>query len=499
MSSRSINSTTQFDYSQYSSIGGTNPSVAGAASSQHHIDTSLLLATEQTNDGNDANGGGPPKTQKYKERRSNQNVASRNYRQRKKLHIKEMEDRLHQLMVENETLKSDMSKFGSNPTELMRIPPDMGTQMAQVRKTIISIDQAIRNGEPDAVLSSLLKDFYVHKQNSITYREKEIEKLTMLGFKPLTNPWSDFVINSNHSDWWKHYSIKANISKEQNQNLSNIWHRYCEEEVKLQKDLTEVDEKIQQFYLSKVFVMPNIEDLLTKAQSTSAPLNDLTDSDRVDTSEILEFTFNLERLKQVFIRGCRMLMETSKQMSKYLNVRQEAMLVVLLDANSKYVLSNLEMANNLWEQLSQTKQGSSSSTSVPSYNNINNQQQQQQHRQSMHQQHNNSGSVLVQPNNVAQPPPTSVYNAPSTTSIYSNDISADFISPYQQQTSHPNNSQPYSFTTATPYNQPHQQHHQLHHQQQQHQQVDIEHILPTLNNTGGYYQGTHTYQGYPPN
>ncbi|GAM18550.1 hypothetical protein SAMD00019534_017250 [Acytostelium subglobosum LB1] len=319
------------------------------------------LDDDDSKDGND-DGCGEGKSEKQKTRRTNQNIASRNYRQRKKVYIKEMEDRIHQLMMENDGLKKDLSKIGNNPIELLKFPQELAFLMTNIRKIVIQLDQALRNGESDFVLRTILNSWNTSMDQASALNEKEIEKfvhpytqvkLTLLGYKPFSNPWTDFVMNSSHINWWPRYTDKAELTLEQNEQITSLWAAYSEEDATLRKEMSDLDEKIKKFYMSKVIILPDCEKLNVLAQS-NIPIEDSPEGETAEIGDILEFTFNLERLKQKFIKVSRLMWDTSKKMGKFLSTRQEAILLVLVHSNTKYIHQNMEMANNLWNQLNQS-------------------------------------------------------------------------------------------------------------------------------------------------
>eukprot|EP01133_Synstelium_polycarpum_P002908 gene2908-3342_t len=294
------------------------------------------------------------KPDKQKARRTNQNIASRNYRQRKKTYIREMEDK-------NDSLKKDLNKIGNNPIELLRVPQEIVYLMTTVRKIVVQLDQALRNGENDMVIRNILNSWNMSMDQASALNEKEIErfvhpytqvKLTILGYKPGSNPWTDFVMSSSHMQWWARYSDKAELTLEQNEQITNLWAKFSDDEAQLRSELIELDEKIKKFYLTKVIILPDSERLNVLSQS-NIPVDDNPENDTAEIGDILEFTFNLERLKQKFIKLGRLMWDTSKQMGKFLSTRQEAVLLVLVHSNTKYIHTNMEMANNLWNQLNQ--------------------------------------------------------------------------------------------------------------------------------------------------
>ncbi|KYQ99831.1 hypothetical protein DLAC_11562 [Tieghemostelium lacteum] len=300
-----------------------------------------------------------PRDDKIKARRNNQNIASRNYRQRKKVYIKEMEDKINQLTLENDTLKKNLYKIETNPLELLRISDEVIYIMNLIRKAVVQIDRALRNNESDASLKTLLVQWRQLTDQCCMIDEKEIErvvhpytqaKLVLIGYKPHQNPWYEFIKQPSQAEWWKVFAEKARVTQEQTDQITMLWEKFREEENILRKDLDELDEYIKRFFTTKVFTIPDNEKLI-ELLASNLPIHESLDADILETSDVLEFIYNLEKLKQKFFKINRLLWDTDKAMSKFLTIRQEAILLVLVHSNTKYVHTNMEMANTLWNQL----------------------------------------------------------------------------------------------------------------------------------------------------
>ncbi|KAF2069767.1 hypothetical protein CYY_008919 [Polysphondylium violaceum] len=298
---------------------------------------------------------------KQKARRTNQNIASRNYRQRKKVYIKEMEDKISQLTLENDTLKKDLHKVGNNPMEILRFSREMVLLTTEIRKLVVQIDRALRNNESDAAIKSLLNLWHNTMDLASSANEKEIErfvhpftqaKLAIMGYKPHSNPWTDFVKSPKQTDWWKKFAEKVGLTNEQVDYVTQLWSRFTDDEKVMKKELDELDIYVKNFFLTKVVVLPDNNKLLDVI-SSGMPVPESLEHEILQTSEMLEFIYNLEKLKQNFLKMNRCVWHTGRQMSKYLTVRQEAMLLVLVHSNTKYIHTNMEMATNLWNQLNQ--------------------------------------------------------------------------------------------------------------------------------------------------
>ncbi|KYQ99840.1 putative basic-leucine zipper transcription factor [Tieghemostelium lacteum] len=302
------------------------------------------------------------KTEKLKARRTNQNIASRNYRQRKKVYIKEMEEKISQLTLENDSLKQSLFKVGGSPTDMLKLSDDTIYYMGQIRQQIMKIDMALRNNEPDPVLRQIITEWDHLTEKGIHVNEKEIEafvhpytqaKLALIGYRPSGNPWTQFVNDPSRTEWWKMYTAKAKITPEQTEHIIVIWKKFKEDQASLRKELDQLDDYIKKFCIHKIFTMPDCDKLL-EMLSQPFVITESVDSDIIDSTEVLEFIYNLEKLKQKFTKMHRLLWDTSKQISRYLTVRQEASLLVVVHSNTKYVHTNMEMANNLWNQINRS-------------------------------------------------------------------------------------------------------------------------------------------------
>nr|BAP16680.1 putative basic-leucine zipper (bZIP) transcription factor [Acytostelium subglobosum] len=303
--------------------------------------------------------------------RANQNLASRNYRQRKKEYIRDIEEKLAVLALENDQLKKEnlnLKKGGG--LEIMKPDPAFITMMMEAKQIIIQLDVAIKKND-DRSLIYLLQLFHlsIEKRHSIIEREVEKmvhpytqAKLAAMGYVPsLENPMISSISGPSSDGWWLKYMQEAQITEEQAQAIKPLRSNHWKADIELRNERERLDRSIKEFYLSKVMVFPTNERLnksfAANLSITDAPMpqpinNTIADTNAVDISEILEFTRKLEHLKKNFVKQRTLMEDTHAALSAILTPRQEAMLLVRVHYSTRYDFANMEMLKNVWGSVS---------------------------------------------------------------------------------------------------------------------------------------------------
>ncbi|EGC37008.1 hypothetical protein DICPUDRAFT_91709 [Dictyostelium purpureum] len=335
--------------------------------------------------------------------RVNQNLASRNYRQRKKEYIREIEEKLAVLALENDQLKKEninLKKGGG--VEIMKPDPAFITMMMEAKQIIIQLDVAIKKNDERSLIY-LLQLFHLSIEKRHTIVEREVEKmvhpytqakLAAMGYVPsLENPMISSISGPSSDGWWSMYISEAQITEEQAKAIKTLRSNHWKADIELRNEREKLDRSIKEFYLNRVMVFPTNE-RLNRSFATNLSLNDgptpnpvsvrpspglallnsvqngnnADDSNiavngtisvcndlgyspinaNIDISEILEFTRKLEALKKNFVKQRTLMEDTHSALSSILTPKQEAMLLVRVHSSTRYDFANMEMLKNVW-------------------------------------------------------------------------------------------------------------------------------------------------------
>lgn len=308
-----------------------------------------------------------PLTEKQKNRRrASQNLASRNYRQRKKEYINTMEDRATDLEKLNEQLRRQLNQKELVISKLTKenaalratgatanIPTDtedlddVGPVDSNMQELIIRLERSVTL-EADASdteaantkLQETLKMFYdslEERHNRYTDQVKEIvnpctqAKLSALDSEPVS-PF-DNGFTENDDTWWDGFSKDAKVTEEQAANIKKVRHDHFLEFQRLRAERRDLNKDIREYYR---FVFSSAA-LPTETTDEEA---DVKMEDLVTKLSILKD--NLEDEKQLIL-------QTHLAMSKILTPKQEAMLVTR--SYNKVMRSNatIQMVTSMYE------------------------------------------------------------------------------------------------------------------------------------------------------
>lgn len=300
--------------------------------------------------------------------RVNQNIASRNYRNRKKEYVTSLEGKVSQLVAENDILKKEIASLKRvDNFDSMRPDPAMISMVVELKHIMTCIDDAIKRNADDNSISYLLQLFHLIVEKRHHIFEKEVEKLVnpfaqaklaMLGYAPvLEYPSVSCISGPNADGWWNQYNTEAQISRDQRQKLKQIredlWKigmcfiMFLLSQVNLHSDHDlrqergQLDKSIKEFYLHKLRVIPNYpvfrpDQVQSPSMSSSLPssstIPDATplpaDNNNIDVSDIIELSRKLNTLKKNFCTTRNLMLNAFARLSQILSPRQQAMLLV---------------------------------------------------------------------------------------------------------------------------------------------------------------------------
>jgi len=303
---------------------------------------------------------------KRKSRRANQNIASRNYRQRKKEYLSSLEAKIAHLTLENEQLRRENASIKqTGGVEMMRTDPTVVTFIIELRHTITRLQHALKNGADDETLGSLLQMFHLNLAKRHAGVEHEVEKilhpytqakLALLGYVPvMEHPVTSVFSAPESNGWWNRYAQEAKITEGQWNSLKLLREKHWQNDLETRKERRLLDQFIKDFLQRNILTMPSNEHIV-KHLSDPFPLSP-PHSDSVigvgeaDIAEIIEFTRKLEALKRNFVAQRTLIAQAHVQMNKILSPRQEAMLLVRMYDNTRYDTCNMEMLKNVWNSV----------------------------------------------------------------------------------------------------------------------------------------------------
>ncbi|KYR02069.1 putative basic-leucine zipper transcription factor [Tieghemostelium lacteum] len=298
--------------------------------------------------------------------RVNQNLASRNYRQRRKDYIKEIENKMaaltfenHQLKKENESLKE------TGGVEIMRPEPELVSMVMEGKQIIVQLSYALKKND-ERTLIYLLHLFHCAIAKRYSIIEREVEKivhpytqgkLAAMGYVPKTDKWwfLNCIAGPGSDGWISLYKKEAEINEEQSQQLDTLRNQHYKLDQSLVAEREQLDKDIKRFFYTKILVLPNnpLEigdipchpyggDLQTLQPILNQPL---------DISQLLEFARKLESLKRNFIQHRNIMLDTISSLSSILTPQQEAMLLVRIHYYTGYDIGHMELLKEVWTNI----------------------------------------------------------------------------------------------------------------------------------------------------
>lgn len=274
-------------------------------------------------------------------RRESQNRASRNYRQRKKAYIKEIEQKLNELQMENEQLKEENEKNQQTLQQIRDLKPapllrsfssELQDNEQEIEKILKKLDiLASDPSSSDDEIRVLLRQFHectskresILKEDTLQLIQPEVqEKLVKI----------DRMTSSKEVEGIDQllYSIINETTKEQQSKLISLYHEYMNKRSAIWNERIEINQDIKTFYQEKI------------------------ESERIDSSNLEKTSYDtlgekLQNLKNNLLRENELNTDTSKEFSKILTPYQEAIITVkhykIYGENS----TATQILHNLWK------------------------------------------------------------------------------------------------------------------------------------------------------
>jgi transposase-like protein len=262
---------------------------------------------------------------KEKVKRRNQNLACRNYRQRKKEYVQDLENRVASLQEEVEQLKKENANLRKGDG-LEPIHPDIIAMLTEMKQILSKLTQAVEKDMDDRTISYYLQLFFLALEKKMHAMENEIEKmvnpftqakLATLGYVSSSSTFSisSRITGPSADGWWSTLIEEANISEEQSQKITELRERHVKVDSELKQEQGMLDKAIKEFYVNKLRVMPTLS---TNAQNLPA----------LDITEVIEFTRQLNCLKKNILAQKSVVLDIQMQLTRILKPRQHALLLL---------------------------------------------------------------------------------------------------------------------------------------------------------------------------
>ncbi|GAM23217.1 hypothetical protein SAMD00019534_063920 [Acytostelium subglobosum LB1] len=306
--------------------------------------------------------------------RVNQNLASRNYRQRRKDYIKEIEAKLASLTFENLQLKRENETLKeTGGVDVMRPEPELLAMLMEGKQIIIQMSQAIKKND-ERTLVYLLHLFHTAIGKRYAIAEKEVEKivhpytqskLASMGYVPKGDRPLFNISGSAADGWFALFKSEANISEEQNVKLEALRQDHDKQEQVLRIEREQLDKEIKNFYYTKILVLPDTSECCSNSEFNTPTMSGMAatvtlpqpaephivNSSPLEISQILDFARKLDMLKKNFICSRNLSSDTISGLSNILTPRQEAMLLVRIHLNTTYDFAHMELLKDVWTNI----------------------------------------------------------------------------------------------------------------------------------------------------
>eukprot|EP00026_Physarum_polycephalum_P006245 Phypoly_transcript_06287.p1 GENE.Phypoly_transcript_06287~~Phypoly_transcript_06287.p1 ORF type:complete len:497 (+),score=120.82 Phypoly_transcript_06287:114-1604(+) len=314
---------------------------------------------------------GQDQAAKQKNRRVNQNIASRNYRNRKKEYVTSLESKVSQLTAENDALKKEIAMLKRvDNFDSMRPDPSLISMVVELRHIMSSIADAIKKNADDSTITYLLQLFHLVVEKRHHIFEKEVEKLVnpfaqaklaVLGYTPvLEYPAVSSMITSPNTDgWWAQFMLEAKITPAQMQKLSRMRNELAKCDQELRQERLSLDSSIKEFYLHKMRVIPSYPAFPSSNAPSEAPDPGRAGSGQpeppVEVSDAIELSRKLNLLKKNFCTQRNLMINAFSRTSQMLTPRQQALLLVKLQIQTRFNTVNMDLLKNVWESVTSSE------------------------------------------------------------------------------------------------------------------------------------------------
>jgi len=267
-------------------------------------------------------------------RKANQNLACRNYRRRKKEHVKELESKISSQEQELEQLRKEVALLKRGDA-FEAIDPSLSGLLEEMRQIVEKLDMAVKCNVDDQSLTILLRLYFHSAEKRHAVANKEIDKLinpltqaklATMGYTPsLENPIVSCLSGPAGDAWWVSYSLEAQMTDEQIRRVRDVRDRHCMLDAELREQRLAIDQSIKAFYLQNLRLVPNLRDVQSRFVSGST-------GTKLDMADIVQFAQQLNCLRKNWTAQRVLMVDVQTQLNKILTPRQHALLIIRLAA-----------------------------------------------------------------------------------------------------------------------------------------------------------------------
>ncbi|EAL66445.1 hypothetical protein DDB_G0282047 [Dictyostelium discoideum AX4] len=290
------------------------------------------------------------------EKKRDQTESSKNFREKKKEYVKEIESKILALTLENDKLKKENDSLKTiNGSNLMRPEPESINMIMECKKIIKKLEKALIDNDERSLIYLL---YHYHSETSKRYSLVEIEvdkianpysqiKLKLAGYiqNPTTLDIFDGNFNNNNNNngnkeeeeeisWFIKYKNEANLTIEQSNKLDLLRNQHGLIFETLLKERKQLDNEIL-----KVFN----EIIIASYDGSNANL--ISDKG-------FELKSKLKSLKMKIISSLNLNLDTFSSISSILLPKQEALLLVRAHLfGSSKLNPQMDFLNNVWTNI----------------------------------------------------------------------------------------------------------------------------------------------------
>ncbi|KAM9955525.1 hypothetical protein ACTFIW_008854 [Dictyostelium discoideum] len=291
------------------------------------------------------------------EKKRDQTESSKNFREKKKEYVKEIESKILSLTLENDKLKKENDSLKTiNGSNLMRPEPESINMIMECKKIIKKLEKALIDNDERSLIYLL---YHYHSETSKRYSLVEIEvdkianpysqiKLKLAGY--IQNPTTLDIFDGNFNNdnnsnnngdedeeeisWFKKYKNEANLTIEQSNKLDLLRNQHGLIFETLLKERKQLDNEIL-----KVFN----EIIIASYDGSNANLIN---------NKGFELKSKLKSLKMKIISSLNLNLDTFSSISSILLPKQEALLLVRAHLfGSSKLNPQMDFLNNVWTNI----------------------------------------------------------------------------------------------------------------------------------------------------
>lgn len=304
------------------------------------------LQQQQADDANNSADEFDDDTGPRNRRRESQNRASRNYRQRKKAYIKEMEAKLDALKLEVEVLRTENQKNrrmlsqyqGDKPAPLLRsYSSELQDEEGEIEKLVSQLNDRANSGNAsEEDLRIVLAELHEHMSKRQQLLNKEAIQLINPKFQERfarLEATPQHTIDEQMGQWLD--QVAQFVSTEQIQKLAELKQKHFAARASIWEERAQINADIKTFYQEKI---------------AAERLN--TNLGKLDPTHVSTLTHKLEALKKNLLREDELNSNSVQDFSSILTPYQEAIITVKHYSAYKDKMSAIQMLTNVWGVLS---------------------------------------------------------------------------------------------------------------------------------------------------